>query len=262
MNCRICAGELAFAFESKVLNKYQVKYYTCASCGSLQPENPYWLEEAYRHSLNLGDTGLVHRNQRAARISASIIILFFDRKGKCLDYAGGTGLFTRLMRDYGFDFYWSDPYTPNLLARGFEGSVQDVYTLVTTFESFEHFVTPQKEVEQLLKLSDNILLSTELLPRPIPRPSEWYYYGFDHGQHVMFYTPAGFRALASRFGLQYYPIGNYHLLTRKKFSSAARLLLRIPKLKYFLFAASYLLWPFMRSKMVSDQQLMTQGKAS
>ncbi|MBL7849751.1 MAG: class I SAM-dependent methyltransferase [Cyclobacteriaceae bacterium] len=262
MNCRICEGELQLIFEATVLNKYQVKYFACRSCGALQSEPPYWLEEAYRHSLNLGDTGLVHRNQRAARITASIIILLLGRKKRFLDYAGGTGLFTRLMRDLGFDFYWTDPYTPNVLARGFEGGSPEVYSLVTTFESFEHFVNPKEEVEQLLKLSDTILLSTELLPEPIPNPSEWYYYGFDHGQHVMFYTHAAFQSLARQFGLTYYPIGNYHLLTRKKFSMTMSMLLSLPQLKYFLYAASFPLLLLMRSKTMSDQQLLTQKRPS
>ncbi len=46
-----------------------------------------------------------------------------------LDYAGGYGVFTRLMRDIGFDFYWHDPYTQNLFANGFEKDIKLIQNL-------------------------------------------------------------------------------------------------------------------------------------
>ena len=84
---------------------------------------------------------------------------------------GGYGIFTRLMRDIGFDFYWYDPHSINLLARGFETRSKNYkYELVTAFEVFEHFAELIKEIESMLQFSDNILFSTELLPSLIPKP--------------------------------------------------------------------------------------------
>ena len=46
--------------------------------------------------------------------------IFFNKNVAYLDVDGGYGMLTRLMRDYGFHFYWTDPYCQNILARGFE----------------------------------------------------------------------------------------------------------------------------------------------
>ena len=65
------------------------------------------------------------------------------------------------MRDIGFDFYRYDKFSENLLARGFEyknGGIE----LITCFEAFEHFDKPIEEIENMFKISKNILFSTEL----------------------------------------------------------------------------------------------------
>jgi hypothetical protein len=215
MNCKVCGGQSRFLFDGKILGKYDVKYYLCDSCGFLQIEDPYWLKEAYKESINLSDTGILSRNIHLSEITAAVLYLFFDRNGRYLDYAGGYGVLTRLMRDYGFDYYWHDRYTRNLFARGFEyckevGKVD----LVTAFEVFEHFTDPASELERILALSRNILFSTELLPPKIPKPGEWWYYGPEHGQHVSFYSYTSLLRLAGKHKLRLCSNGkNVHLLT-------------------------------------------------
>ena len=119
-NCKICTSETVKVFNTKILNKYYVDYFQCSFCNFVQTEKPYWLEESYQNPMNLTDTGIMLRNERSARIVTSVIFLFFNKSFKFLDYAGGYGVFTRIMRDKGFDFYWDDPYTKNVLSRGFE----------------------------------------------------------------------------------------------------------------------------------------------
>lgn len=200
------------------MGRYDVGYFRCSRCGFVQTEEPYWLEEAYQTPINIFDTGIISRNIRLAQKTATVLYYLFDRHARYLDYAGGYGVFTRLMRDIGFDFCWHDPYTQNLVARGFEYQTggSDI-ELLTTFESFEHFADPLTEMEKLLSLSPSILFSTELVPDPPPRPEEWWYYGLEHGQHISFYTEHAIRHLADRFGLNYYGSGTeLHLLTGKK----------------------------------------------
>jgi hypothetical protein len=91
-----------------ILNKYDIKYYHCVNCGFLQTEESYWLNEAYDESINISDTGIMSRNIHLSKITTLILYFFFDKNNKFLDFAGGYGIFTRLMRDIGFDFYWSD----------------------------------------------------------------------------------------------------------------------------------------------------------
>jgi hypothetical protein len=179
-------------------------------------EEPYWLTEAYEQPINKSDTGLLLRNQKLQRISSTLLYFFFNETFKYLDYAGGYGVFTRLMRDNGFDFYWDDPYTTNLFAQGFEDFKPEKYNLITCFEVYEHYLNPAEETEKILERTDNILLSQLLLPEPIPASDKWWYYGLEHGQHISFYSKETFEYLAKKHNLNFYSYQNIHLLTPKK----------------------------------------------
>ena len=84
---------------------------------------PYWLEEAYNNVINLTDTGLMYRNiVFSQQLSVFLYFAFGERgEGQYLDMAGGYGVFVRLMRDIGFNFFWEDIYAKNLVARGLSG---------------------------------------------------------------------------------------------------------------------------------------------
>ena len=256
--CPICGAESKECFSGTIMKKYQVKYYKCTQCGFLRTEQPFWLEEAYADTMNKEDTGLLKRNILHSEWVATILYFCFKRDGIYLDYAGGYGTFTRLMRDIGFDFYWHDPFTNNLFARGFEYSLKKhkKIELVTSFESFEHFADPISEIEKMFKIAPNILFSTILLPSPEPKLDEWWYYGLDHGQHVSFYTQETCRHIAKRFNLNFYSFGEFHLFSAKP--------LNIKWIRYLLRINSWGLDRFvragMRSKTRSDYQLLCQEK--
>lgn len=258
MECKICGSPSTVVFQALVLRKYNVTYFKCVSCGFIQTEDPYWLKEAYEHSINISDTGIVMRNRRSTRIATALIFLFFDRKAKFLDHAGGYGLFTRMMRDVGFDFYWSDPFTPNTMARGFEAEPGGHYQLSTSFESFEHFNDPVAETKRLLENSDNILASTELIPLPVPG-RQWWYYGFEHGQHIALYTRESFQALASKLNLHYYNLDNFHLLTRRRLPGWGRFLLGLPRSKYVLYLLSFPIGLMLSSRTEEDMMKLKQA---
>lgn len=250
MLCKICNSPVREIFSSKVLNKYIVSYYICDACGFIQTEEPYWLIEAYTDAINIYDTGIISRNISLSKTTSIILYYFFDKKAIYLDYAGGYGIFTRLMRDMGFNFYWIDPYAPNLAARGFEyhndcGSVE----LITSFESFEHFKEPLKEIENMLKISRNILFSTNLLPSPVPGPKDWWYYGQEHGQHISFYSLKTLQFLSMKYNLNLYSFNNIHLLTTKRINTS---LLRI--LRRFNNVSLYLIRKNMNSLTFSDME--------
>jgi 2-polyprenyl-3-methyl-5-hydroxy-6-metoxy-1,4-benzoquinol methylase len=218
MNCKICENSTELLFNQKVLQKHDVKYYKCSSCELIFTEEPHWLEEAYSESINLNDTGLISRSIEHSRLLSTIIFFFFDRKKQFLDYAGGYGVLVRLMRDLGFDYLWDDLYTKNLHAVGFEHKENKNYDLISTIECFEHLVDPNAEMEKILKLGSSIYFSTEIAPSKNPKPNEWNYYGFDHGQHIMFYSVDTLKFMATKFGLNLYTDGKkYHLFSKKKF---------------------------------------------
>lgn len=216
MNCKICSKNSVQRFKAKVLNKYEIQYFHCTHCGFMQTEEPYWLDEAYKSPINLTDTGLVQRNIYLSKKVAILLYFYFGAKGKYLDYAGGYGLFTRLMRDIGFDFYWIDQYTQNLMAKGFEYTGKNEIETITTFETFEHLVSPLEEIEKMVKISPNIIFTTMLLPNIMPKIDEWWYLGLEHGQHVSFYSELTLHLIAKKFGLNFSTNGKVHFFSQKK----------------------------------------------
>jgi hypothetical protein len=239
-------------FNAQVLNKYNVNYYQCRACGFAQTEAPYWLNESYQSSLNLSDTGLMHRCERMSKITTSIISLFFNKKGRFLDFAGGLGLFTRTMRDIGLDFYWHDLYTKNEVARGFEGQLGEKYDLVTSFESFEHFENPLEEIENLLKMSKSLLITTDLISIPAPLHKDWWYYASEHGQHIAFHSKKSCEFLAKKNGLKYYNFKNVHFFTDKKLPFFKKLLITNRFSKEILYLLFFVFNFFLKSKSIDD----------
>jgi hypothetical protein len=218
MNCKICGSISTSLYSAKILDAHMITYYQCGHCGFVQTEEPYWLEEAYSKPINTSDTGIIARNLANARMVSAILYLCFDPNSKYADYGGGHGIFVRMMRDRGFDFYREDKYCENLFANGFDVADSGIgqFELLTAFEVFEHFVSPGKELVNLLQKSENILFTTEILPKNTPHPTAWWYYGLDHGQHISFFTHKSIQCLADKFGLTYYYRGSIHLFTRQK----------------------------------------------
>jgi hypothetical protein len=224
--CRLCGAAAQPFGEALLLQTHQVHYFRCQACGFVQTEDPYWLAEAYREALSELDVGAVSRNLRLATVAGALIRRFFEPDGRFIDYGGGTGLFVRLMRDEGFDFWWLDKHARNIFARGFEAD-SGRFELLTASEVFEHLVRPVAELEGMLAYSRNVLFTTVLLPPDAPRPGHWWYYGLEHGQHVAFYTRDSLRSLANRFGLCLCSCGEIHLLSEKPIKLAQfRLALR------------------------------------
>lgn len=156
MPCIICKNKgLKKIFSHKILKKYLIDYYYCNNCKFIQTSKPFWLDEAYKHPINKTDTGYISRNISLARKTWLLFILLFGKNKKYLDYAGGYGVFTRLMRDMGLSFFTTDKYTKNLFAQGFEYNNQNI-SAITCFECLEHLANPVNELEKILKISKNI----------------------------------------------------------------------------------------------------------
>lgn len=259
MICRVCAGEMRGVFRRVLLRKYDVQYFQCGTCGLLQTETPYWLDEAYSSAIASADTGIMQRNIYLSRMAAAVLWRLFRGRGKFLDAAGGYGLFTRLMRDIGFDYYWSDPHAQNLLARGFEGSpTGGPYAAVTAFEVLEHVVDPVGFLLDLMRdmQTRTLLISTELFAGRAPDPGTWWYYAFDTGQHISFYRSSTLQAITGKLGLNLYSSRSIHLWTDRHLSPLEFRLMTEPRL------AGALSWPArlrLRSKVWPDHHLLLKS---
>ncbi|MGC3982207.1 MAG: class I SAM-dependent methyltransferase [Steroidobacteraceae bacterium] len=208
--CRVCGNPCHPLHEGDLLGK-KINYFECSACGYVQTEAPYWLGKAYSEAINACDTGIMVRNLLNARIVLATLLVLGKLDGRVVDYAGGYGILVRLLRDYGVDAYWIDRYCQNELARGFEYA-NDKADLVTAFEAFEHFENPSEELESMLNIAPNVLLSTELVATPAPAQKDWWYYGPDHGQHIGFFRVRTLQTLAKRYGKFLLTNGtSYHL---------------------------------------------------
>jgi hypothetical protein len=223
----VCGARMTFFDRATVLQRYEVEFHQCPSCGIITAPNPFWLDEAYSSAIWNGDSGLLRRSRLLATVTSMLIRSERLGDGTFLDWAGGYGTLARMMRDKGFDFHTFDPYAKNLLAPGFDGDELNSYDLVTAFEVMEHLADPVDELTKVAAANDRLFFTTMLQPAGgPPRPADWWYYQLDSGQHIAFHTKASLGILAERLGYQLTTNGeNYHLFHRTPVHRTTKVLL-------------------------------------
>ncbi|MEI7784012.1 MAG: methyltransferase domain-containing protein [Betaproteobacteria bacterium] len=208
--------------KAQVLHKHLAQYENCSECEFIRVQEPFWLEEAYSSAIAAADTGLVMRNvSLAAKVSSSLYWVLGERgDGLYLDAAGGYGMLTRMMRDLGLNFYWSDKYCENLMARGFEYAANlGKCRAVTAMEVMEHLLDPVQFVENLFKETgtESLIFTTELHPGRPPTP-DWWYYAFPTGQHIGFFSQKTLKTIAHRLDLKFFTANGLHIFSRHDLS--------------------------------------------
>lgn len=210
-----CCGNPCMAFDSAViLSHIEALYFRCPACGLVRTEDPNWLDEAYSQPITALDIGLLGRCLHLAKVTEAAV-RSMPGTSRCLDWAGGYGVLTRLLRDRGLDFRHHDPHTRNLFATDLEGDPSGSWDLITLYEVFEHLTDPLSDLKPLSESAPVLLFTTELLPEPTPRLDSWWYYTPETGQHVTFYTSNALSALASRLGMSFVSDGkSFHAFYR------------------------------------------------
>lgn len=200
--CVVCHSPRSRWAEATVLGDVPVRYSRCSSCGLVQAEDVDWFDRAYSSAIANADVGLLDRCVVLSHLTSAFLHAAGLASGTFLDWAGGYGALTRLMRDRGFDFRDHDPMAENLFAGPFrlEELGSERYDAITAFEVLEHLADPIEELRDVATRTDCLLMTTQVLPSPAPKPGEWDYYALDAGQHITFYTPDSLRALADELG--------------------------------------------------------------
>ncbi len=220
--CRVCQGQLTYRFSRKVLNeRYDAEYFECCDCQTLQVISPYWLEEAYRNEDSPGlwnpDPGRFVRNfsaccwLEALRNSGAI-----PPTGRILDFGGGYGLLTQMLKDARYDAWSFDPYvhqplfSPERTIHDSAALPEQGFDVVVAFEVFEHLTNPV-EVGKLLRQSITpegfFMISTGVYDPEVHGP-DWEYLSCEAGQHVTFWSRKGLRQFANDLGFRsvgYFP---------------------------------------------------------
>jgi hypothetical protein len=214
--CIVCNNLLDVLMNDKILNHYFINYYLCNNCKSIQTENPFWLNEAYSESIAVSDTGIMSRNIDACAKLMFILKRYFKPSSKVVDYGGGYGILTRMLRDKGVDAYWSDKYSENLLARGFEYDGSSPVDVIVAFEVMEHLVNPLEEIKEILSKTDCLIFSVSTLKRTdFKSNTEWWYFVPESGQHIFFPSEVTFRYIANELNIKYFNLWGLHILSRK-----------------------------------------------
>lgn len=215
-SCPVCDAPMTEFDTALVLEKYETLYHRCPDCGLVAARDTPWLEEAYESAIHDEDAGLLRRARRYQRLAGAVIGLERLKKGKFLDWAGGYGVFTQLMREKGFDFWQFDPYAKPVFARGFIDESDAPYDVITAFEVLEHLQDPRNELAGLAKRTDRFMFTTETLPSdPPPKIDAWWYYMPQVGQHITFHTTDSLGRLAKALGYEYVTNGsNWHMFHR------------------------------------------------
>ena len=197
--CRLCGSPSKLSFNKKILSKYEIGYYLCENCGSLQTEEPYWLDEAYNPLNERFDTGQLVRIFYNAVFLKAILTHLNLLNCRLIDYGCGSGLLTRFMRDIGVDAWGFDSYSAPRLSIGFHTSTLEGATVINLCEVAEHFDSPIKYFDQIFSCNPDLLIMQTNLLETVNE--NWDYLAVDHGQHIFFYSPKSIEHLAKRYNM-------------------------------------------------------------
>ena len=256
IKCSVCRSIMNYYLTKTLMDTYEVKYLRCTKCGIIQTEKPYWLKEAYSSAIIDSDTGIISRNTVLSKITAIVCLLFLGKTSRVLDYGGGYGILTRMLRDIGVDCYWSDKYAKNLFARGFEGKSGARFDVVTAFELFEHLENPLDEVDKILKeYKPKMLLFSTMLHNGNPS-KDWWYFVPEGGQHITLYTKKSIGILAKKMKMKLSTNGrNIHIFSKKKIPGF------VVKLISVLWPLISVIFPlFFKSKTIGDRTKIAASK--
>jgi 2-polyprenyl-3-methyl-5-hydroxy-6-metoxy-1,4-benzoquinol methylase len=239
MKSKITGGATTLLFKDTVLGKHTVSFYQCNDTGFIQTEKVYWLEEAYANAITNLDLGLVERNLNLGKTILPLLLKYFPNGNHFLDYGGGYGIFVRMMRDRGFDFYLYDTYCDNIFAKDLQlfSLEQRQFTAITAFEVMEHLDNPLETFEELFQHTDTIIFSTEIVPdQQFTSATDWWYFSPTTGQHIAFYTLKSLEFIARQHEATLYSNGsNLHIITKHSFTSDPfRYLKKLGRMETFL----------------------------
>jgi hypothetical protein len=111
------------------------------------------------------------------------------------------------MRDIGVDFYWSDKYSQNLMARGFEAK-SGKYDIAVAFEVLEHLPNPLeflRECRSEYQFHTCFFSAICFDERNLPG-TEWWYWSFESGQHISFFSKRSLLWIAEQLEMRLWHI--------------------------------------------------------
>lgn len=186
-----------------------VRYSRCTACGfCFAPEIARWELDRFSQLIYNEDYVQVdpaYLDTRPRANAADLRRMFASQRGSIrhLDYGGGNGLLSSLLREDGWDSSSYDPFVDKESTVGALGT----FDLVTAFEVFEHVPDPGQLMGNLAALAkpDGIILFSTLLSDGHIGPAgplDWWYAAPRNG-HISLYSRDSLGLLAGRHGFQF-----------------------------------------------------------
>lgn len=234
ISCRLCGSEARLYGQQTVRERYRVAYYECGECKSLQTEEPYWLEEAYRVKGVGLDVGACQRCLGLSiDVSACLTVLGFDRERACLDYGSGLGLFSRLMRDRGFNFRAYDKFIMPFFMDRYVGELSaGKWAALTAFEVLEHMVTPERECAELFQADPDVIFFTTQIWKG--QGLDWWFIVPLGGQHIFFFSDKALQMLAAKHDFTLIDLRSVKVFLNNRIAKTAREFSTVEKMGYAL----------------------------
>jgi hypothetical protein len=184
--CLICHSETEHFSTFTIRDDISGNYRVCKSCKFIFAENPNWLEGSFTDVLNSLDIGSLDRCTIVADFVEVLLKSLGVDKPKVLDWGGGYGLLTRLLRDRGVDCAHYDPFIEPLFAKNIDISAGDQFDLVIMSEVMLHMTDPLDTLSELLKISKRVMFTAVIAPSDVT--PEWWYFMPDTGQHITIFS--------------------------------------------------------------------------
>lgn len=223
--CPICAGSTDVFADLKVMGSVEARYVRCVDCRFIHAESPHWLEASFSSELNELDIGAIDRCLIVADFVDSLMSASSMKGPRILDWGGGYGVLTRILRDRGHDAVVSDPYVHPIFARNFTDRDDSRFDLIVLSEVLLHLTDPVRTLQDLFLRTSNVLVTAVIAPENVD--STWWYLMPDTGQHVALFARESLQAMADRLGVRLTSDGRFfHLLHRDGVNFRTRLVLK------------------------------------
>ena len=210
-----------------------VHYILCTACGFCwAPEFSTWTPADFEREIYNADYARVdpdHAEVRPRASAESLLATFGDhgRPASHLDYGGGPGLLSRLLREERWQSTSCDPF----FDRNVQLSPPGKFQLITCYEVFEHVPDGNQLAMHLSSLltDDGLVLLSTLLSDgqlAVGQPITWWYASPRNG-HISLHSARSLDLLAQRHGFRLASFSpDLHFLWRGDFPQWARHLLQ------------------------------------
>ncbi|MFM0734117.1 class I SAM-dependent methyltransferase [Paraburkholderia sediminicola] len=195
-----------------------IYYHRCDRCGLIFTRAfDRWQKSAYLKHIYNEHYEVVDPDYVDARATANaVMVADFIAKGnalRCLDYGGGNGTLSGLLRGRDLDAHSWDP-----MAEDATEPPLGSFDLVTAFEVLEHTPEPLATVEQALgalRQRGVMLFSTMTMDDLPPRAMDHWYIAPRNG-HITIHTAPSLQTLFATFGYRVHHFNkNLHLALRE-----------------------------------------------